>query len=49
MYIYNYFITIIYIITLFCNWNSLQKRLKSHYEAWSYNKKKKKIKNIEES
>ena len=27
----------------FINWDSLHARLKSHYKAWSYNKKKKKI------
>ena len=33
----------------FLNWNSLQARLESHYEAWSYKKKKnKKVKSKQE-
>ena len=33
----------------FFNWNSLHARLNNHYEAWSYKKKKKNIKIIEEN
>ena len=33
------------LVIIFFNWDSLQARLNSHYEAWSYKKKKyKKVK-----
>ena len=32
----------VYIMLLFLNWDSLYARLDSHYEAWSYKKKKQK-------
>ena len=49
--VYSTMITLIYIyypniyICIYINWNSLYGKLKSHYEAWSYKKKKpKKVK-----
>ena len=31
---------LIFVYFFFFNWDSLHERLKSHYEAWSYKKKK---------
>ena len=40
IYIYIYVYIYIYIYIYIFNWDSLHARLNSHYEAWSYKKKK---------